>query len=93
MNIKELKDKFFHSHSNTILCRNLELIVKVKDPVKWNKIVVEDDSSSLEVSAGDEFIFNKLKEYSKTNQLLKIKGYLEKTEFDTIGFEIEEIIN
>lgn len=93
MNIKELKEKSKDSKSDSIIERNVELIVRLKLPFDPNDIIIEDETGTLSAITTSKEKINRLQNYALQKKKIKIKGYLAKSMFESIGFDIEEILD
>ena len=91
MNLKQLKEKYKNSKPDSILETGIALTVKIQKAVNLYEIVLEDDSGTLEAAAINTGVFKILKEKAQTDNSVTVKGFLTKTEFETLGFEVEEV--
>lgn len=92
MNIKELREQFKDALPDRVLARDLELYVRVNRFEKPCDIILEDDTGTLEAVTGSEAIMQFLQKSLETKKLIKLRGRLDKTEFENLGFSIEEIL-
>lgn len=93
MTIKEIKEKYLHANINTTLIKNIELDVKVKAIFNMSDVVVNDGTASIEISVSSPEAFNELKKNMNSNGLVKIKGNLEKDDYDMLLITVKEVIS
>lgn len=97
MNIKDLMEKFKDTPPDRTLERDLIIEAKpIKVPEKglsMGYIILEDSTGVLEAVASKSALHEYLKTCVNKQQMLKLKGRLDKTEFGNIAFSIEEVIN
>ena len=91
-NLRQIKEKYKGSRPDTILERNVVLDVRIKNAKNLYEIVIEDDFDTLEAATANSKILQTLKLKAKSGEKLRLSGFVTKTEYEDLGFEIEEII-
>lgn len=96
MSIKDLIDKFKNTPPDRTLAKDLLIEAKVinvpKKHLLSGYITLEDNSGILDAVAPKNKIYEYLSSCVDKEQILKLKGRLDKTEYGNIAFEIEEIL-
>ena len=96
MNIKELKEKYKNSLPDIKLEGSIELVLRVNyvpnKLFEGEYIILEDETGNLDAITKKKSLFDILKSKVESKHPIKIKGDLDKTEFENIVFGIEEIL-
>lgn len=93
MKISEIYLKYNDFPVDRTLERDLEMTVKLKfvpDEYLCGKPILLEDETGILEAVSRANLFESLKK--EVGKVLKLKGRLDKTEFNTIGFEIQEIL-
>jgi len=92
MKIKQLKDKYINSNPDSILERGILIEALIDNAKDIYNILIKDETGFLEATS-EINLFNRIKSSASNNAILKLKGYLTKTEFENLSFGIEEILD
>lgn len=91
--IKDLQEKARYSKPDSVIERNIELSVSFKLPFNSKDIIMEDETGTLSAIVTSNERSKKLETCALKKKKVRIKGYLAKSMFENVAFEIEEILD